>query len=539
MGRKTVHLTAWVRKWVLFRPGTPVATFVNRLVSRRFAYLRSPTLPRYSPGPGVRRIRDGRPMVKRSMPEPLPVAFNTSVPVAPGDDRNSDLGRGSEGAQGNASADDRNSSPRGKTATVRELTLSLALKEIAHEARSIIAESGAAVVLIHAGVPTYTATSGTTAPQVSTYLMHSRAAYWKTGRLQLCQNTESDSRFDAGPLRRLGVRSFTMMPIQDRAGEVTAILGSFSTQPQAFPHRDLLQLKALGSRVADHIELVDEMFSSNKEALRVSRLENPDTAAASRSMRRSWLDNFPLTVRGWNLVLGMSTILVALLLGWVVGRGERERHDGNMVLYPQGKTSQSQTIEATAGATDDGALTTQRESENFSGTEVYPSSEPDHPSQAGLLGQNHAALKHASAKPAHARNTSEGIIIFEKGKQIFPAESSPTGDDLATKAEAVMPAPHDESMVTVSEEIADEHLLDRIEPDYSESARQQRLQGAVVLDVCVSKRGTVRSLSRLSGDPLLSVLAAQAVKQWKFTPLLRDGAPVSFESKITLNFALP
>ena len=93
--------------------------------------------------------------------------------------------------------------------------------------------------------------------------------------------------------------------------------------------------------------------------------------------------------------------------------------------------------------------------------------------------------------------------------------------------------------MSVGEDVAEGRLLNRIEPDYPESAREQHLQGTVVLNINVGKDGTVHSLSRVAGDSQLALLAAKAVRQWKFAPLVRDGAPVSFESQVTLSFALP
>ena len=93
--------------------------------------------------------------------------------------------------------------------------------------------------------------------------------------------------------------------------------------------------------------------------------------------------------------------------------------------------------------------------------------------------------------------------------------------------------------MTVSEDIAEEHLLNRIEPDYPEEAREQRLQGTLILDINVGKEGAVHCLSQVAGDSQLALLSAQAVRQWKVTPLVRDGASVSFESRVALSFALP
>ena len=85
----------------------------------------------------------------------------------------------------------------------------------------------------------------------------------------------------------------------------------------------------------------------------------------------------------------------------------------------------------------------------------------------------------------------------------------------------------------------EQHLIERVEPDYPESARQQHLQGTVILSIYVGKNGTVRSLSCVTGNSELCLLAAKAVRQWKFSPLIHDGAPASFESQISMDFVLP
>lgn len=46
--------------------------------------------------------------------------------------------------------------------------------------------------------------------------------------------------------------------------------------------------------------------------------------------------------------------------------------------------------------------------------------------------------------------------------------------------------------MSVSEDIAEEHLLNRIEPDYPEEAREQRLQGTLILDMIIMSAKTVR-----------------------------------------------
>jgi len=78
-----------------------------------------------------------------------------------------------------------------------------------------------------------------------------------------------------------------------------------------------------------------------------------------------------------------------------------------------------------------------------------------------------------------------------------------------------------------------------VEPQYPEAARQQHIQGPVVLNVLVGASGLVREASVISGDPLLAQAATHAVRQWRFNPHQLNGKAVEFETRITVNFALP
>jgi protein TonB len=87
--------------------------------------------------------------------------------------------------------------------------------------------------------------------------------------------------------------------------------------------------------------------------------------------------------------------------------------------------------------------------------------------------------------------------------------------------------------------VAEGSLLHRVEPDYPEQARQQQIQGPVVLDVRTRRDGTIQELKLLSGQRLLADAAIAAVKQWRFRPQLVKGEPVEMQTTVTLNFKLP
>lgn len=83
------------------------------------------------------------------------------------------------------------------------------------------------------------------------------------------------------------------------------------------------------------------------------------------------------------------------------------------------------------------------------------------------------------------------------------------------------------------------NLISQVEPVYPELARQARVQGSVVLEAEISRDGTVGNLNVLSGHPLLTQAALDAVKQWRYKPTLLNNEPVQVVTTLTVNFALP
>lgn len=77
------------------------------------------------------------------------------------------------------------------------------------------------------------------------------------------------------------------------------------------------------------------------------------------------------------------------------------------------------------------------------------------------------------------------------------------------------------------------------DPEYSESARQAKINGTVFLAVAINARGTVDAVKVVrSVEPGLDQNAMDAVKQWKFTPATKDGKLVAVQVDMTVEFKL-
>lgn len=81
-------------------------------------------------------------------------------------------------------------------------------------------------------------------------------------------------------------------------------------------------------------------------------------------------------------------------------------------------------------------------------------------------------------------------------------------------------------------------LIRKVTPLYPPVARTAHVQGTVRIRAVIGVDGQVKSLSTLSGPPPLIQPAADAVKQWRYQPTLRNGEPVEVVTDIDVAFAL-
>lgn len=92
--------------------------------------------------------------------------------------------------------------------------------------------------------------------------------------------------------------------------------------------------------------------------------------------------------------------------------------------------------------------------------------------------------------------------------------------------------------VRISSGVASGLVVSKVPPQYPPDARDQRIQGVVVLRAVIDKEGNVANLQLISGHPALAPAAIDAVKQWKYRPYLLNGDPVEVETQIQVNFTL-
>ena len=79
-------------------------------------------------------------------------------------------------------------------------------------------------------------------------------------------------------------------------------------------------------------------------------------------------------------------------------------------------------------------------------------------------------------------------------------------------------------------------LIYRKDAEYPKIARQTGAKGTVTLNATIGTDGIVKKVKIVSGHPMLTAAAADAVKQWRYRPTLLNGQPVECDTVVLINF---
>ena len=159
-----------------------------------------------------------------------------------------------------------------------------------------------------------------------------------------------------------------------------------------------------------------------------------------------------------------------------------------------------------------------------------------------------------SGSPAKSAEASAAPLMVKRGAaptvhKSAPAADAPAPSLIGIAAPASAPPPDLGSTTTVpkpvlqtlniSQGVSQGLLIKKVQPVYPQNALAMHAEGSVELLATISKSGNISTVKVLSGPPLLTRAASDAVKQWKYKPYLLNGEPVEIQTQITINFKLP
>jgi TonB family protein len=414
-----------------------------------------------------------------------------------------------------------------------DLALDLVLNEIAELARVSTNAAGVAIALTRSGELVCRATTGS-APDMGIRLNpHAGLSglCLQTKSVQLCDDTESDSRVDSEACRGLRARSILVVPIRKKE-TVLGLLEAFAPDANHFREHDIATLESFCRQIVNEIDHSIKASSVPKLPVSIAPEDSKVEPVNSRrfgSMLRSYDRS--------TLFLTCAIIATALVLGWTLGRTDKRQLSGSHLARTDGKLThvndspQSESIQKgipanSVATTSDGPPESVSRQTNITKSQVKKIA-------PGL----------SESKNRSAASSDGGLVVSQNGKVLFREGD---GQSLkATKADSEAPVEQPGRIVPagkttlLTQDAANDYLTYRVAPQYPEVARQEHIQGPVLLRVMVGKDGGVQQIQLLSGDQKLAAAASTAVVQWRFKPLLRAGQPVEFETQITVDFKLP
>jgi len=97
----------------------------------------------------------------------------------------------------------------------------------------------------------------------------------------------------------------------------------------------------------------------------------------------------------------------------------------------------------------------------------------------------------------------------------------------------------EEGAVIAKGDVKPPKLIKKFDPIYPEEARKEGISGVVILSVRSDEKGDIVGV-KISKSPheLLSKAAVEAVKQWKYEPMLIKGKPMPIIFTVTITFKL-
>lgn len=152
-------------------------------------------------------------------------------------------------------------------------------------------------------------------------------------------------------------------------------------------------------------------------------------------------------------------------------------------------------------------------------------------------------------------NKTEQELVSKKARQVFGAHrdshtdsqdkegiEAKKGNTLAKEADTTVLQDSDSSLLpTPTEEYLVSEMptvLSEVKPIYPKAARDEKTEGAVVMDILIDGNGRVREAKILEGLEIFRRPAMDAILKFLFRPAKTDGKTVAVRIRYTLNFKL-
>jgi TonB family protein len=158
------------------------------------------------------------------------------------------------------------------------------------------------------------------------------------------------------------------------------------------------------------------------------------------------------------------------------------------------------------------------------------------PMEAEALYQRALAVEDPASRDATTTKELYARFLKDQGRE---EEAAPLSQSVLDVLKAAGAQQAKSSAAHIVAGITPPKVLSKVEPQYTDEGRAAQYQGTAVLSVDIGVDGIPHNIRITRGLGFgLDENAVTAVQQWKFQPATKDGAPLTVQATIEVNFRL-
>jgi TonB family protein len=423
-----------------------------------------------------------------------------------------------------------------QTISAGDYRLDPILVSITETARNLTSATGAAIAMRKEDRIICVSRSGEGVPPLGSTLSPDSGISGqclRSGLIQNCADTNDDTRVDAELCRILGLRSIAVVPIRGWEA-INGVLTVVSSEAQAFNEQHLVHLQELAA-------LAERARASLPKASATSSVGRGRPVEPAIPLSERIVEFFANSKRNQvALLAGVAIVALLLLAIWL---GRRSSTETSASAAPAAATPSASPASTDTPVPASSIETTAKGKQKPSaGAPVRLAS------QVQLLPRaTERSDAKSSAGKVPASNDSTEVIVRHSPVAERPVdtaslepppvvEAEPRSSAIANVTSSAAPVPKFTAPIS---QVANGHLIYKVDPIYPTAAREMRMQGNVVLSAEIKEDGTVENVKLVRGEPLLAGAAITAVRRWRYSPYELNNKPVKVPTEITVTFKLP
>jgi len=163
----------------------------------------------------------------------------------------------------------------------------------------------------------------------------------------------------------------------------------------------------------------------------------------------------------------------------------------------------------------------------------------ENPEEAEALYKSALAVEKPNSVDALNTMMLYARFLKEQGREYDSALKADIANIWGDRSAAAQAPQANSNAVKVGGGVTAPSLLYKLDPEYTEEARFAKYSGTVVLYLEVGPDGIGRNIRVVKGIGLgLDECAIAAIEKWRFKPATEDGAPVTVQAHVEVNFRL-